>query len=541
MNVEFSGNYEVSGYYFPATQGSNCIYYIQSHEELGVSVSSIAGGDWPRGNMVGNHVLCQFVQKAQGRSEEMSQKDAQDFCEKQMAPFFKQSSYGKYNIRCETRIVAFPYSFEEFEIKTNNFGLSSIEKEFEKFIPSVFQDHKSQCDNQMFLIHKAPRHVGWAGVGFVGWPTYAINGKTDMRHVVVFHEYGHNLGLRHASDIERNSRDRSNINTMPTNFNQIVTYGDRHSMMGNNIGFGATIDFAARTKYFNNWLPASANRKVEGGATVTLQASDPVGGTQPTGIVTATYPFGTGSHTYNSAAPVNEQIEYMFEYRSQFSAQQVRGTEKGCVTVRLVRSMDQVKEANFRINPTGKTFRHCAGRIDNVNCALVSGMQIPASEGNCLVEGSTYTDAGSGLTLNVISIDSNTATIEINGGEIPTSNRQYSTYQVSSRRTSRIPYTYSATVRHYRGSFCGGYASSPIGRYPLGGVSDLETFDNAMNFQKWMEDPDYLRMLHRCYKDFNCGGVNFGKDGFTYRRSKVVMESPDPYEWCEIITDISIA
>eukprot|EP00121_Abeoforma_whisleri_P013241 Awhi_evm1s12211 len=67
-------------------------------------------------NMAGDsRVLCQLVQKTSDREEEMSLTDAQDLCENQIAPFFKQSSYGKYNILCETRIVEFSYSFKDFE------------------------------------------------------------------------------------------------------------------------------------------------------------------------------------------------------------------------------------------------------------------------------------------------------------------------------------------------------------------------------------------------------------------------------------------
>eukprot|EP00121_Abeoforma_whisleri_P011895 Awhi_evm1s10977 len=411
MDVDLSGNFEASGYYFPATTTSDCIYYIQGHEELSVSGNALNNRrSWPVRNMVGDHTLCQFVQKSKGRNAEMSQREAQSFCENSVAPYFKQTSFGKYNVRCETRVIEFSSSFEEFQKTTSNFQLRKVREEFRKLIPDVFPDYMSKCDNDAYLMHKAS--VGWAGVAFLGMPSMLVNGKGAMTHMVYHHEYGHNMGFGHASDIQREENDK-NLDDMPTKFRSIVTYGDRHSMMGNNGRFGTRLDFSARSKYYNNWLPASANKKVSGSETLILQASDPKSGRQPSGTVSVTYPFGTGAHAYNSIASDNEQIEYMFEYRSQFTSEEVRGREKGCVTVRLVRSMDQVREANFRISTLGNTLRHCNTKN---NCPRVSGMEIPATRGDCLVEGETFTDRASGLNIKVTSIDSSTATIEINGG-----------------------------------------------------------------------------------------------------------------------------
>eukprot|EP00121_Abeoforma_whisleri_P002141 Awhi_evm1s1917 len=493
-NVKFSGIFDVSGYYFPPTVSSGCIYYIQTYEEVIASTNAVTKKPWSIGNVVGSHFLCQFIQKTPDKPAEMTQREAQEFCENEIATYLTKLLTGSTKFAVTRELLNSHTLLQNFKNTLKISRLAKYKTNFESMCPS------------------------WGGgVAMIGKPNFAINGKIYMRRLDVIHEYGHGFGLWHGGDIQPEAGrldydidnvHLNNVHLMPSKFSKIDPYGDTHSIMG--------------------------------GATITLQASDPKGGRQPRGTVTVTFPFGAGAHSYNSHAPSNEQIEYMFEYRSQFSAREVKGKESGCLTIRLVRSMNQ-KEPNFRHSNSGNTLRYC--KAGEKNCVYTSGPEIPVSKGNCLVEGDTFTDHGSGLTVGVISIDprSETAKIQINGGDLPSSNRKYNTFNVSSKSTSSIRKTYKAAVRHYQGSGCGGYASSPTGRYQLGGGRALQTFDNNMNFKKWMEDPDYLRMLHRCYQDVNCAGVNFGKDGFSYRRSNALFKSSDPYEWCQIITDISIA
>eukprot|EP00121_Abeoforma_whisleri_P015330 Awhi_evm2s14128 len=98
---------------------------------------------------------------------------------------------------------------------------------------------------------------------------------------------------------------------------------------------------------------------------------------------------------------------------------------------------------------------------------------------------------------------------------------------------------YTATVNHYQGSFCGGYATSPRATYGFGNGSQ-DRFDNKVHSRLWKTDPDYLRMLHRCFLDKNCGGVNYKRgEGFTYRSRAGILPSPDGFEWCEVVTSAS--
>ncbi len=86
---------------------------------------------------------------------------------------------------------------------------------------------------------------GWAGLAYVPGTTSWVNGTIQLR--VIAHEYGHNLGVHHASSLDCRDTGGHRVALSVNNLCGASEYGDPYDVMG--IGM---------TNHMNNFHKAPA-------------------------------------------------------------------------------------------------------------------------------------------------------------------------------------------------------------------------------------------------------------------------------------------
>eukprot|EP00121_Abeoforma_whisleri_P003733 Awhi_evm3s3359 len=326
---------------------STGITFIENHESL-IGELKLGDKSW-NSNFVGvEHTLCIFAQRPRDKGPVITKKEADDFCQNSMSKWYKQTSFGQYNMICRYHELVFPETHAEFAKKKNNKW-----DRFKELYPVQYPDYENYCDNVLHIYHEAEGFRIASAIG--GRPLYQINGKRWFDHNVNAHEGAHTLGLGHSNSYETKSGSEMGRG------GDIKAYGDRYSVMGSSSSIPFRSDYIARAKYYFKWLQKSQNQHIRSATTVDISASDNFG-VKPSGLVTATYDFGTGTHEYNNQAPADKKIQYMFEYRNQLKSEDFgerNGDDKGCVQVHLVQDIDQDGSPNFFYKRKTNTIQFC--------------------------------------------------------------------------------------------------------------------------------------------------------------------------------------
>jgi hypothetical protein len=220
----------------------------------------------------------------------------------------------------------------------------------------------------------------WSGLGHVGGATTNAWANGVFDPIVVGHELGHNLGLKHA---HAKNCDVAPLGTTCSN----LDYGDAADMMGNI----RAAHFNAFEKERLGWLndgvsPPMHNVTASGRYTIQPYSSSSVG---PKAIK---IPKGLDQFGWPSY--------YYVEYRQRIGADSVldMGNMAQGVIVRMASPQDSNSSYQLDLTPGSST---------NTNIELADG---------ALAVGGTYTDAANNVSIKLVSADANGAIVDVTVG-----------------------------------------------------------------------------------------------------------------------------
>ena len=220
----------------------------------------------------------------------------------------------------------------------------------------------------------------WSGLGHVGGATTNAWANGTFDKLVIGHELGHNLGLKHA---HAKNCDVAPLGNTCTN----LDYGDAADLMGNI----RPAHFNAFQKERLGWLndgvsPPMHNVTASGRFTIQPYSSTSVG---PKAIK---IPKGLDQFGWPSY--------YYVEYRQRVGADSVldMGNMAQGVVVRMATPQDSNSSFQLDMTPASST---------NTNIELADG---------ALAVGRTYTDAANGVSITLVSADANGAIVDVTVG-----------------------------------------------------------------------------------------------------------------------------
>lgn len=256
----------------------------------------------------------------------------------------------------------------------------------------------NQIDLSRFsrIVYMFPNNpsCGWSGLGTVGGAQSEswINGRFEVR--VVGHELGHNYGLHHAHSLECG-------NTTTGNNCVSQEYGDKYDIMG--------VNFAAHYNAFHKeqlgWM-STANADI-----VEVSTSGQ--------YTISVYQTGSGTRAIKIPKGLDEsgnQVWYYLEYRQSVGFDSFLENYPEITSGVIIRSgtaQDIRSSYLYDMTPASSTY------FDWDDAALLSG--------------ASYQDSDAGISVSVLGINSETATLDItlagggsgsSGGSEPTAENQ---------------------------------------------------------------------------------------------------------------------
>eukprot|EP00121_Abeoforma_whisleri_P013276 Awhi_evm1s12245 len=269
--------------------------------------------------------------------------------------------------------------------------------------PSLITDMESKC-NHLVMIDFQVASRTYGGIGHAPGKNVLING--DQQNVGLYlHELGHNFGLSHANTLDQAGVD---------------SYADEKDFMGGSHNLGA--DFGTQVKYNFGWIPFSRNVHFTGmessSSSITLQRVD--NGALPNGAMSVTHRID-GTHPnskfpYNVEAPSDEQIVYMFDFAEHYlTDEEAKAADQTpyCVSVHVIHEI--TPNANYglrgelrdddKLHYNASSY-HLDGDNSGTSSLLLSGYE-------CMQPGDNFTDFSSNLKMTVLSLNENSAVIEV--------------------------------------------------------------------------------------------------------------------------------
>jgi len=221
---------------------------------------------------------------------------------------------------------------------------------------------------------------GWAGLAYVPGTTSWINGTIQLR--VISHEYGHNLGVHHASSLDCRDAAGHRVALSVNNLCGASEYGDPFDVMG--IGMTNHMNNFHKAQY--GWFGAGNMITVTQPGNYTLAPQEqPSSGVQLIRILRNATPYA---------------YYFYLEYRRPFSIfdtfQPTDPVVNG-VSVRIAPDLGMISQS-YLIDTTPYTFSY---------------------GDSALGPGETVTDPVSGVSIKTMSVSATSATVNIQFGGPP--------------------------------------------------------------------------------------------------------------------------
>jgi M6 family metalloprotease-like protein len=224
----------------------------------------------------------------------------------------------------------------------------------------------------------------WSGQGNLGGSTTRAWANGAFQPLVVGHELGHNLGLRHA---HAKDCDVSALGDTCTS----RQYGDAADMMGNN----QPGHFNAFEKQRLGWLDDGVSPPIHAATKSGRYSIEPYA-SQSVGTKAIRVPRGVDSY--------GQPSYYYIEYRQPIGADSVLATGNMTKGVMVRLGSDGDPESSYQLDMTPNS----------------STNSVTEMADGALAVGATYSDAAAGVSFTLVSADANGATVDVVvGGATP--------------------------------------------------------------------------------------------------------------------------
>jgi MYXO-CTERM domain-containing protein len=305
--------------------------------------------------------------------------------------YYKYASYGRQDISVEV--------FGPIKYTMTGCNTSKLTQDLRAMIPGQFQHYlwylgsRNNVQNGM----KVPNGCGWAGLASVGTPDRPskdtwYNASTGC--VVLVQEPGHNFGMSHSSSMTCGTQTFVDD---PMTTCRHSEYGDRFDPMG-----GGCRHMNAWQKAYQGWYGPCNGIKVGSSATFTLLSN----GKACDGAQFLQIPAPKVRMMPRSGGGGSATVDMLSHYYVEF-----RGPDNfdGTLGWRNMPQAGLAPQVHVRIGGDLK------GRTQRGLHTWLLDM-VPGTASNAdaaLTVGKTYTDPAGGLSITVMAVDANQATIKV--------------------------------------------------------------------------------------------------------------------------------